>query len=111
MLGLQSPDLANVLVALIAGMGTWMATRAGAVAVKNRTSQPVPADAGLVEVAGALINDKKANEIIAAFQWHGEKLAENTHACNNMAHKLDPLAEVVRELAKEYEIASRMARR
>lgn len=112
MLGLQSPDLAEVLIAIIAAMGTWMAAAGGAKAIKDRTAPaPVaPSGAGVVEIAGAVINDKKANEIIAALERHGEQLDANTRACNSMGHRLDPLAEVVRDLAKEYEIASRLQR-
>lgn len=108
MLGLQSPDLSQVLVAMIAAIGTWITVRSGAQAVKDKAAPPVPG--AVMELAGAVISDKKANEIIAALDRHGAQLDQNTRACDSMGHRLEPLGEVIRDLAKEYEIASRLGR-
>ena len=113
MLGLESQDLGLVLVALIGLIGTMFAGKRG----KDFLSPKPNVTGQTVEIAGAIISDKKADEIIAAtdalrdeVRAHRLALDRNTTACNAMSSKIDAISVAVRDLAKEYEIASRLSR-
>lgn len=68
----------------------------------------------VVEVAGAIVSDKKVNELIdavnvlvGAVRDHGAKLASNTAACDGMGRRIDIAADAMHELSKELEIEAR----
>lgn len=103
---------ADNLGTLLTGIGLALIALLGGKGVRNAASgKSHPAGEQTMEIAGAIISDKKANEIIAALNGLQQSLDGNTKACNAMGHKLEPLSEILRDLAKEYEIASRLGRK
>lgn len=112
---LESNDLGLVLVALIGLIGSWF----GGARLKEATlPTPKPvAPEKTFEIAGAIISDKKANEIIeainrleVAMRDHGVKLMDNTRACEKMDRTLHDMDEAVGKLANEIYLQSRMGK-
>ena len=69
-------NLANGLLAVIIGLLSWVGFKGGQKGKSNSSEN--------LELAGAIIDNKKADELIAAFEDHIELLKENTNALRRL---------------------------
>lgn len=112
MFGLDSDQFGFVIYAFGLALVGWLGGSKGKEFLKgSEAKQPKE---NVVEVAGAIVSDKKVNELIesvhvlvVAVRDHGSKLAYNTAACDSMGRRIDVAADAMHDLSKELEIEAR----
>lgn len=110
MFGLDSDQFGFVLYAFGLALVGWLGGSKGKEFLTAKPVKTAQADTAqnLVEVAGAIVSDKMAAEWVRAAEELTRGIKENTRACDAMAGRIDKVGEVMHDLAKEMEIASRM---
>ena len=112
MFGLDSDQFGFVIYAFGLALVGWLGGSKGKEFLKGG-SHKEPKD-NVVEVAGAIVSDKKVNELIeavhvlvVAVKEHGRQLGANTTACDSMGRRIDIASDSMQELSKELEIEAR----
>lgn len=116
MFGMSSDEIGNFLIGLsIAITAIWGGMKGKEKLTKTR---PETKPETMMEVSGAIVSDKKANEWIAAvneltegLKSHGQKLDRNTDACDRISGRMDKTGTSMDNLAKEMEFQNRTASR
>lgn len=90
-LGVSLQDVANGLLAIIIGMVVWFGKRSGS----------KPEAAPHVELAGAVIDNRKANDLVRGFERTAEALDDNTEASRSTAAGIAAIGAEVRAVRDE----------
>lgn len=125
MADLQSPDLANVLIALITVAGSLFAGAKAKEALQSKASPPPEKSGSVVEVAGAIVSDRMAAEWVKSadnlaqcvtslqrtLESNIRALESNTQGAIRVADDIRSVGAPMHELAKEMEVESRLRNR
>lgn len=111
MFGMQGADFRDIFIAAIGAVPLVLAAIMGKNAITGKKSEKETT----VEIAGAIIDNRKADAIIEGMERlgrrvedHGRDLRDNTDACQDMRQDLKNMEKSATELRQEFYLQSRM---
>jgi hypothetical protein len=98
---LKLDDVANGILIVIIGLLSWLGINRGR---KAKADDELPSATKPMEIAGALIDSRKADQLIEALDRHSQELDRNTEAIARHGKMISEAADNLREV--NFEIRS-----